>query len=95
MKFIDPPEDDDPTIIEECSLTSLWRLEIHDKRLSQIIELEPSLVKIALAFKNTFTGCWIAFTGKRIASKIENSLNAQGIEAELTNCDVEGNLIET
>jgi hypothetical protein len=89
VTFIDPSDDDDPTITEECSLTSFWRLKIHGKRIIDIIELAP-IGKIALSFKNTRTGCWIAFTGRRVATKVANSLNAHGVGTELTNCDING-----
>lgn len=88
--FIDPPDDDDPTILSHSSLSTVWRLCVVNMRLIDIIELEPSIKKISLAFKNTSEGCWMAFTGKRIAMKIEGSLKARGIVSCLTVCDING-----
>lgn len=85
--FVDPPNDDDPTIVSEGVWTVFWRLTVDGRKLSEIIAMEPSIRKISMAFKNTSTGCWIAFTGKRIASKIETVLNAQGIVTSLLSCD--------
>ena len=90
--MIDPPNDDDPTIVAESIWTLFWRVSVSDKRIIEIIELEPSISKISISFKNTRDGCWIAFTGKRIANKIEARLNAQGIVTHLQSCNIHGGI---
>jgi hypothetical protein len=88
--FVDPPDDDDPTIPIESSLPQFWRLTIFNRRMSDVLKVEPSLKKLSLAFKNTSLGCWIAFTGKRIASRFEATLKAQDFSTSLSICDIMG-----
>lgn len=90
----DPTEDDDPTIVQESTLTMFWRLTVHGRRMDEVLAVEPSIEKIALTFKNTKIGCWIAFTGKRVAARIEASLNDQGMLTQLSVCDIHGKVID-
>ncbi len=93
-EFQDPDDDEDPTILGESSLTLFWRLNVPNKRLKEIVDLDPDLVKIVLNAKNTSAGCWFAFTGQKIANRVANALNNQGIFTSIDTCDIKGNQIE-
>ena len=86
----DPTENEDPTILKESILERFWRLTVRDRCVDDVFAIEPSIEKISLSFRNTKLGCWIAFTGKGIARRMETSLNEHDIVTQLTVCDING-----
>lgn len=87
----DPTENDDPAILEDSSLTMFWRLTVTNRRISDVMVIEPAIEKLSVSLRNTTLGCWIAFTGKRIADRIEIALNNHGMITQLAACDINGN----
>ncbi len=92
--FVDPDDDEDLTIAKESSASLFWRMVVPNRRLIEIVTLEPTLPKITLAAKNNKNGCWVAFTSKRVAQRIGKSLQNSGIVNDIHTCDVFGNLTE-
>jgi hypothetical protein len=76
--FVDPENDEDLTIDSDV-MSVFWRLVIPNKRLIDIVAEEPSITKLGLVARNNTAGCWIAFTSKKIAKRIANSLMTKNI----------------
>src|ERR1035437_650050 len=90
--FVDPEDDEDLTINSDV-MSVFWRLVIPNKRLIDIVAEEPSITKLGLMARNNVTGCWIAFTSKKIAKRIADSLMTKNIVVDCHFCDKKGNII--
>jgi hypothetical protein len=89
--FVDPEDDEDLTINSDV-MSVFWRLVIPNKRLIDIVAEEPSITKLGLMARNNAAGCWIAFTSKKIAKRIADSLITKNIVVDCHLCDKKGNI---
>jgi AhpD family alkylhydroperoxidase len=87
--FVDPPDDDDPSI-RDGSPRVFHRLTISDHKLAALLTREPNLISIAVAACNTCRGCWVALTSHRIAGQMAERLRAQGLAVELESVNSSG-----
>jgi hypothetical protein len=92
--FTDPEDNDDLTVAKKNSQDLFWRVMVPGKRLIEIVDLDPYVHKLVLAYGNTTTGCWLAYTSRRVAIKFSNLLTGQSIAHDLHSCDIGGNMTE-
>jgi len=92
VPFVDPPDDDDPTI-QSDSLTIFHRMVVREKRLFQVVAIDKTIPILAICMRNSRSGCWLAFTSLRVARRISTELVTAGFVVELEVCDLAGKLI--
>ena len=88
--FVDPDNDEDLSIHSDV-MSVFWKMVVLDKRLIDMVIEEPSLKKVAMLGRNNSVGCWFAFTSKKIANRIADSLIAKNFTIDLYLCDAQGN----
>ncbi len=91
--FEDLYDNEDMRIANENSMSIFWRMVVPNQRLIRIVELEPTVTKIALAARNNRLGCWLAFTSKRVGKRVSEKLRSAGIDNDFHSCDIFGNQI--
>lgn len=88
--FVDPDNDDDPTITDQSMMSLFWRITVPGIRLSEVVSFVPELPKIGLTLKNFYAGCWVAFTSRKVAMRVAATLEAWGMLVVVVPCDIHG-----
>jgi hypothetical protein len=70
--FVDPEDDEDLTIHVESSLSLFWRMVVPNKRVIDIVDLDPNILKITMVAKNNIIGCCLRLQIEKLPNVLDD-----------------------
>lgn len=90
--LVEPEISDELTISDQNNI--FHRMFVRGVTVTDIVAVQPDVLKLAYRMGRTKEGAWIAFTSLRIATRIAHALASVGMETRVETCDRTGAIIE-